>query len=390
MDFIKRYSYLSSKAKSNLTSKYKYVGTDSSFFSTLLNPYWELCAKALPKRMAPNTVTASGFVGVVVALGTVLLYNPTLNSGATTPSWVYLFAAALLFYYQTMDAIDGKHARNTNSSSALGELFDHGLDALTTMCQSYIIITALQLGPSYWSVACMFLIYVTSYLVIWEDYVTDELRFGVLNSPTEAILMAVAICVSTAVLGYSVWEISIFGVGLNHIVVSGCILMALSVIAGSLTTVLTKAKQGNNHRANDIGGLNGAIKGLLPFIAEFVLYVIYAYSAPEVVHNQIITFLASYGLIASYLQTRMILARVCSETIPLVPVVLYPLPFVVLNALGPQIALRFVDSAHLVYVLACYAHLVYNGIHEMTLVLGIECFTMRTHPKVPQGYAKKD
>ena len=37
-----------------------------------------------------------------------------------------------LFVYQTLDAIDGKQARRTNSSSPLGELFDHGCDSLST------------------------------------------------------------------------------------------------------------------------------------------------------------------------------------------------------------------------------------------------------------------
>ena len=31
-----------------------------------------------------------------------------------------------------MDAIDGKQARRTNSNNPLGELFDHGCDALST------------------------------------------------------------------------------------------------------------------------------------------------------------------------------------------------------------------------------------------------------------------
>lgn len=33
--------------------------------------------------------------------------------------------------YQTLDSIDGKQARRTNSSSPLGELFDHGCDAVS-------------------------------------------------------------------------------------------------------------------------------------------------------------------------------------------------------------------------------------------------------------------
>ena len=39
--------------------------------------------------------------------------------------------AITMFLYQTLDAIDGKQARRTGSSNALGELFDHGCDSLS-------------------------------------------------------------------------------------------------------------------------------------------------------------------------------------------------------------------------------------------------------------------
>jgi phosphatidylglycerophosphate synthase len=44
-----------------------------------------------------------------------------------------------LFLYQTLDAIDGKQARRTGSSSPLGELFDHGCDAVSTSMLVIII-----------------------------------------------------------------------------------------------------------------------------------------------------------------------------------------------------------------------------------------------------------
>lgn len=51
---------------------------------------------------------------------------------AKAPSWAFVLSALGLFIYQSLDAIDGKQARRTNSSSALGELFDHGCDAVST------------------------------------------------------------------------------------------------------------------------------------------------------------------------------------------------------------------------------------------------------------------
>lgn len=48
------------------------------------------------------------------------------------PLWAYMSCAVGLFLYQSLDAIDGKQARRTNSSTPLGELFDHGCDSVST------------------------------------------------------------------------------------------------------------------------------------------------------------------------------------------------------------------------------------------------------------------
>lgn len=48
------------------------------------------------------------------------------------PRWACFLCAFGLFIYQSLDAIDGKQARRTGTSSPLGELFDHGCDSLST------------------------------------------------------------------------------------------------------------------------------------------------------------------------------------------------------------------------------------------------------------------
>lgn len=45
---------------------------------------------------------------------------------------MYFLTGFGLFIYQSLDAIDGKQARRTGSSSPLGELFDHGCDSVST------------------------------------------------------------------------------------------------------------------------------------------------------------------------------------------------------------------------------------------------------------------
>lgn len=73
------------------------------------------------------------------------------------PLWAYLLCAVGLFIYQSLDAIDGKQARRTNSSSPLGELFDHGCDSLSTgrfphvcVCDLLLLRFTLQLVLLLW------------------------------------------------------------------------------------------------------------------------------------------------------------------------------------------------------------------------------------------------
>jgi len=75
-------------------------------------------------------VTLLGFFFILGSFGATVYYAPTLTE--ELPSWLYLVNALCVFLYQTFDALDGKQARRTGTSSPLGELFDHGCDAMTT------------------------------------------------------------------------------------------------------------------------------------------------------------------------------------------------------------------------------------------------------------------
>ena len=41
--------------------------------------------------------------------------------------------AVCVFYYSTMDNLDGKQARRTGAGSPMGMLFDHTCDAMTAV-----------------------------------------------------------------------------------------------------------------------------------------------------------------------------------------------------------------------------------------------------------------
>lgn len=111
-----------------MIAAYKYKPGAYTHLDNLLTPFWNWAVTLLPLWMAPNLVTFLGFTGACFASLLVTSYSPTLE-GDHVPGWCCLLFAFALFLYQTLDAIDGKQARRTNSSSPLGQLFDHGCDA---------------------------------------------------------------------------------------------------------------------------------------------------------------------------------------------------------------------------------------------------------------------
>lgn len=60
---------------------------------------------------------------IIISYSVTTYYHPNLNGLA--PQWVYVMNGLFMFIYQTMDALDGKQARRTHTSSPLGEVFDY-------------------------------------------------------------------------------------------------------------------------------------------------------------------------------------------------------------------------------------------------------------------------
>lgn len=54
----------------------------------------------------------------------------------------------------------------------LGEMFDHGCDALNTTLEAILACRALNLGRSWWTVASQIATLANFYLSTWEEYHT--------------------------------------------------------------------------------------------------------------------------------------------------------------------------------------------------------------------------
>jgi len=89
-------------------------------------------------------LTLIGLLPIFILTVTVVLCDTALKEAL--PLWSYFLVALAIFFYQTLDAVDGKQARRTGSSSPLGQLFDHGCDAITTMLISLLLMQGLMVG----------------------------------------------------------------------------------------------------------------------------------------------------------------------------------------------------------------------------------------------------
>ncbi|GCC21382.1 hypothetical protein chiPu_0019852 [Chiloscyllium punctatum] len=185
--------------------EHRYRSAGCSLLEPVMQAWWEWLVRRLPLWVAPNLITITGLALNVCTTLILMMYCPTATEQA--PLWAYLACALGLFIYQSLDAIDGKQARRTNSSSPLGELFDHGCDSLSTVFVVLGICIAVQLGTNPdWMFFCCFAGVFMFYCAHWQTYVSGTLRFGICDV-TEAQLCIIVAQVVTMIVGPSLWNI---------------------------------------------------------------------------------------------------------------------------------------------------------------------------------------
>ncbi|CAO3582363.1 unnamed protein product [Absidia cylindrospora] len=155
--------------------------------------------------MAPNLITLLGLAFMMINVALVAIYVPDLSTEA--PNWIYFSFATGLWLYSTFDNVDGKQARRTGTSSPLGEAFDHGCDALNCCFVAILQSAALGLGQSYSSIGLVLVTVVGFYLSTAEEYFTKVLYLGIVNGPTEGILVSCLAFIWSGFYGAQSWHV---------------------------------------------------------------------------------------------------------------------------------------------------------------------------------------
>ena len=154
-------------------ANHKYRPSEYTHLDNLLNPTWTYLTELLPLWLAPNTVTSIG--GMHCGLAYALLWHHAPDFDEDPPNWVLFVAGYCILAYYTLDCMDGKQARRTNSSSPLGQLFDHGFDCICTLFFIATIGSFLMIGGTYWIVILQTTLQLAFFMAQWEEYHTHVL-----------------------------------------------------------------------------------------------------------------------------------------------------------------------------------------------------------------------
>lgn len=371
--------------------RYRYSGQDHSVVAKyVLQPFWSRCVTLFPLWMPPNMITLTGFMFLLTSALLSYIYSPHLDTAP--PRWVHLAHGVLLFLYQTFDAVDGKQARRTSSSSPLGELFDHGCDALACAFEALALGSTLMCGRltfCFWIVAA-----VPFYLATWEHYFTNTLILPVINGPTEGLMLIYVSHLFTFFTGAEWWAqdfrksiplISLVPLPVVPEIPLYVIVLILMILFAVIPTVGSNI--GNVQKVVDArkGSMELALAMLLPFVALLAGVAVWCYLSPsDIMRNQPHLLVIGTGSAFGYLVGRMILAHLCDEPKGLktgMCMSLVFLPFAIANALAAKInnGTPLADELlvlvlYTVYTVGLYLHLAVSVCHEIKLALGIYCF----------------
>lgn len=182
---------------------YKYHGADYTFIENLLNPFWTWFASFFPDWMAPNMITFVGLLINVSASILVVINDPTLEG--KSPDWCYLVAAISLITYLNFDCADGKQARRLHASSPLGQLFDHGCDAINEVFIIMVLASACGAGTSFHTSSILIIQCLAFSLAQILEYHIDLLVVGnKFFGTTESILSVALVYCLRGIFGISI------------------------------------------------------------------------------------------------------------------------------------------------------------------------------------------
>ncbi|XP_060800873.1 cholinephosphotransferase 1 isoform X2 [Amyelois transitella] len=305
MQFCKEKKILSAAQLKRL-SEHKYSCLSDSILDSLLQPWWCWLVSKTPLWLAPNLITILGLIVNIVTTLILVWYSP--DARQDPPRWACALCALGVFVYQSLDAIDGKQARRTNSQSPLGELFDHGCDSLSTVFIALGACIAVKLGeyPTWMFFQCICAM-TLFYCAHWQAYVTGTLKMGRIDV-TEAQYSIIAIHLISAILGPSFWSTQMpFLAAPWSLLISSMTYPAQIYLVTKF--LVTFRIRGCGKNGSTVAGTS-ILSPVIPFSMVVVpAFVIFQKSESNVYENHPVLYLIAFGMVAAKVTNRLVVAH---------------------------------------------------------------------------------
>lgn len=205
---------------------YQYKSVSHSLFDKVFRYWLNYAFRFIPPAMSANLLSMTGNLGSWFAL--ILLV--VLGDRVDLPHHRIVFALASfsVFFYHTVDNLDGRQAKRAGSCGPLGEFVDHWFDSFNVFFFPLGAIAAFPVIPLSWGIAIIILAGIADWLALREVMKTNVMYFGPVSTD-EGIFVYWALLFFISILGYDFWAaplpgigippigIVVFGVGLNFI-----------------------------------------------------------------------------------------------------------------------------------------------------------------------------
>ncbi|XP_047491535.1 cholinephosphotransferase 1-like isoform X1 [Penaeus chinensis] len=287
--------------------EHKYSCMSVSLMDPLMQKWWCWLVEQCPLTLAPNLITITGLAINIFTSLILVYYSP--DAKQEVPRWACFLCAFGLFVYQSLDAIDGKQARRTGTSSPLGELFDHGCDSLSTVFVSLGVSCSVRLGAlPYWMFFQCMMAVTLFYCAHWQTYVSGTLRFGYIDV-TEAQFGVMAIHLVSVILGPEFWAMKVPVL----LVPFRCLPTIFGVIAAAVALFnnfkIILIERGAGRNGSTVAGTS-VLSPVVPLSLILVPAVLIAWKSPTSLFLQEPTiYLLTFGCVAARVTNRLVVAH---------------------------------------------------------------------------------
>lgn len=371
-------------------NNYKYNAVDTNPLSIyVMHPFWNKLVELCPMWVAPNLLT---FVGFLFTCSTFLIFSyydvefyassKDHPENAPIPNWVFLVAAFNIFLAYTLDGIDGKQARRTQTSGPLGELFDHGLDSWSTM----FITTALYsvFGRSEHSISTLRLyfvlwnIFLNFYLSHWEKYNT-----GVLYLPwgyDVSMTMTVVMFLITGFWGYEIWKFDLpYNLNAGHVAEFFFYISALVI---NIPVIIYNIYKSYHFKTGKMLSFTESVRPLIPVTICFIIGSIWTIKSPTNIierYPRCVYFMT--GTLFSNICCRLIVSQMSNTRCDVFNWLLIPMSIATLSSLCLSSAAKLTEGIilYLIMFLVTLSHLHFGAcvVRQMCRHFHIYCFRIR-------------